>query len=292
MSSTEIEFAPLTPVVEVRSKGGRVVGDQIVGGYAAMFGSLSRDFGGWKEVVEKSFFNKSLGDNGFRDVVCKYEHRDLLGTVRAGTLDVQVDQSGLPFEVSIPRGRSDVYELCDRGDVAGASFAFAHAQDEWRHEDGFAVRHLISGQLLDVSITANPAYEAAHVGLRSLDSLARQCEVDPNDVYELARRRELPKLFVRSDNRGVAPTPTLVEARNRAAEPQVAPADLKRRLDANRHRAMDANREGRIDLIRRLEANRKRSETFDLEARMAENHRRLLKPVELEQRSVWWSASP
>jgi hypothetical protein len=46
MSSTEIEFAPLTPVVEVRSKGGRVVGDQIVGGYAAMFGSLSRDFGG------------------------------------------------------------------------------------------------------------------------------------------------------------------------------------------------------------------------------------------------------
>jgi hypothetical protein len=88
-----------------------------------------------------------------------------------------------------------VLELIAREDVVGASFAFTRAQDEWRHENGFAVRHLITGQLLDTSIVANPAYESAHVGLRSLDSLARQFDVDPSDVYDLARRRELTSLF-------------------------------------------------------------------------------------------------
>src|SRR5579884_2628624 len=269
MSPPEIEFAPLTPGVEVRSRGGRVSGDQIVGGYAALFGSLSRDFGGWKEQVEKSFFNKSLVDTRFRDVVGKYEHRDLLATVRAGTLDLQVDQAGLAFEMSVPRGRADMYELVERGDVAGSSFAFSHAQDEWRHENGCAVRHLISGKLLDVTITANAAYEAAHVGLRSLDSLSRQLGVDPNDVYDLARRKELPKLFTRTDNRDIAPTPALIEARNRGQ--QVTPNDLQRRLDENRLRQMEASDEDRRDLNRRIEANRRRSEAAELQERLRRN---------------------
>jgi hypothetical protein len=74
------------------------------------------------------------------------------------------------------------------------------------------------------------------------DSLARQCEVDPNDVYDLARRKQLSKLFVRTDNREFAPTPALVEART------ITPADLQRRLDENRMRQVEASREGRLEL--------------------------------------------
>ena len=189
--STVIEYGPCTPGgVELRSQG-----KNLVGGYAARFNSLSKDFGGWKETVEPSFFRKSQADTGFRDVVVKYEHKDLLGTVRAGTAEVRTDAMGLPFEVSVPQSRGDVLELVARGDVIGASFAFTRAQDEWRHENGYAVRHLISGRLLDCSIVQNAAYESAHVGLRSLDSLARQVGVDPDDVYDLARKRELRALF-------------------------------------------------------------------------------------------------
>jgi HK97 family phage prohead protease len=201
--------------VEIRSAS-----DRTVKGYAAVFNRLSRDFGGWKETIHPTFFNKSFGDTGFRHVVCKYEHRDLLGTVRAGTLEVRTDATGLPFAVQIPKSRDDVYELCDRGDVGGASFAFRCHQDHHEMDrSGIVVRHLISGSLNDVSIVADPAYDAATVSVRSFaaHTFARQFDADESEVIRDFQNGELRRYFADDPNPVVidmAPAGAAAEARS------------------------------------------------------------------------------
>src|SRR6185437_2158712 len=78
---------PRFPLVTVEARG--QAGEHRIGGYAAMFNKVSQNLGGFVEVVERSFFNKSRGD-GWPSVMCRYNHDDnmLLGTTDARTLQL------------------------------------------------------------------------------------------------------------------------------------------------------------------------------------------------------------
>ena len=54
MSTPQLESLCTARPVEIRSAGQRTAK-----GYAAVFNSLSRDFGGWKETIHPTFFNKA-----------------------------------------------------------------------------------------------------------------------------------------------------------------------------------------------------------------------------------------
>ena len=121
----------------------------------------------------------------------------LLGTSRAGTLRLGIDEVGLTYEVDLPQSRSDVYELVQRGDVAQSSFAFQAFEDDWTTSDqGFPLRTLISGRLYDVAPVNTPAYEDTSVGLRSL---ANKFDAPLEEVRRLAAQNELMKFFKRTD---------------------------------------------------------------------------------------------
>jgi uncharacterized protein len=108
--------------VELRATGGL---SRTIGGYAAVFGSRSESLGPFVEQIDKAFFNKSRGD-GWPGVVCRFSHRDeyILGATRSGTLRLDVDATGLLYDVDLPQCRSDVLELVTRGDVSNSSIAF------------------------------------------------------------------------------------------------------------------------------------------------------------------------
>jgi HK97 family phage prohead protease len=136
-----------------------------IGGYAAKFDRLSQNLGGFVERIAPGFFNKSRGD-GWPGVVARYNHDDnqLLGTSRAGTLRLGVDEVGLTYAVDLPQARADVYELVQRGDVAQSSFAFVVFEEDWSMTDqNFPLRTLVSGQLRDVAPVNTPAYEDTSV---------------------------------------------------------------------------------------------------------------------------------
>lgn len=210
--SVERRFTPVT--VEYRAAGD---GSPRIGGYAAMFNKISKNLGGFVEQYERSFFNKSRGD-GWPDVIARYNHDDnmLLGTTGARTLRLQLDGTGLDYEVDPPKSRADVVELVQRGDVRRSSCAFRVHEDDWKISDqGFPLRHLIAGQLVDVAPVNTPAYDDSSVGMRSLDpsevkrlcigpdaayeSLARRMEADVAEVRSLAALDELRKFFIRTD---------------------------------------------------------------------------------------------
>ncbi len=87
-----------------------------------------------------------------------------------------------------------------RGDVRQSSFAFVAFEDDWTSSDqGFPLRTLISGRLMDVASVNTPAYEDTSVGLRSL---AQKFDAPLEEVRKLAEANELIKFFKRTDNAG------------------------------------------------------------------------------------------
>jgi HK97 family phage prohead protease len=180
----------------------RAAGEQPkIGGYAAVFNKPSRNLGGFVEITTPTFFNKSRGD-GWPDVRARYNHDDnmLLGTTGAGTLALKVDDVGLDYEVIPPHSRADVTELVQRGDVRKSSYAFRclSGGDEWAlSEQGYPLRSLVSGQLVDVApLSKEPAYLDTTAAQRSL---ADRFDASPEEVRSMAESNDLRRFFVRSD---------------------------------------------------------------------------------------------
>lgn len=226
-SAVERRYTP--SVVQVRAAGER----RKIGGYAAVFNRYSDNLGGFIEKVAPPFFNKSRAD-GWPDVIARFNHDDnmLLGTSDNNTLGLQIDETGLLYEVDPPDARADILELVSRGDVRKSSFAFRVSQDgdDWAVNDlGNVVRTLISGTLVDVAPVTRPAYPDSTAGVRSaagkaalaavdlaaaLESLARKFEADLDEVRALAVENELRRFFIKTGAGMPAakPKPTLLGA--------------------------------------------------------------------------------
>lgn len=178
-----------------------------IGGYAAKFNRMSQNLGGFVEQIDPLFFNGSRGD-GWPDVIARYNHDQnmVLGTSNAGTLRLSLDNMGLLYEADLPSSRADVYELVQRGDVNKSSFAFIAAEDDWGVTDqGFPLRTLIAGRLIDVAPVNTPAYLDTDTGLRyaeaGLRSLAKKFDAPLEEVRKLAEGDELIRFFKRNDKK-------------------------------------------------------------------------------------------
>lgn len=214
----EVRF--LSDVPEIRSIGE----DQLphITGYAAAFNKLSRRLGGFVERVMPGAFDETLrsieaGDKNV-NLVCRFNHKDdmLLGTTQAGTLQLEVDERGLHYDVLPPRHRGDVLELVQRGDVRYSSFAFRclnpGEDDTWGVTDyGFPMRSLHRVQALDVAPVTDPAYRDTSAVARNMagavESLAMWMDADPTEVRSMLEAGQASRFFKRSDRPSPKPEP-------------------------------------------------------------------------------------
>ena len=157
-------------MLEVRSTGELRSNGKTLSGYAAIFNSET-DLGSFVEVIRNGAFRKSL--EGGANIRALYHHQGdaLLGTTRGGTLKLREDAKGLAFDLALPdttHGR-DLAILGDRGDVAGCSFGFKVREggDRWELRGAQAVRELLDVELLEITLTANPAYPDTSVAMRN-----------------------------------------------------------------------------------------------------------------------------
>lgn len=165
-----------------------------IGGYAAKFNKLSQNLGGFVERIAPGFFDSSR-DSAWRGVMARYNHDLLLGTTAAGSLRLSLDDAGLEYEVDLldDADSQRVMKLVQRGDVSQSSFAFYVAEDDWSMtEQGFPLRTLVGGSLVDVAPVDQPAYLDTSTGLRSL---ADRCDMDVAEVRALADAGELSKIL-------------------------------------------------------------------------------------------------
>jgi phage head maturation protease len=112
------------------------------------------------------------------------------------TLQLNVEENGLFYQVDVPMCRDDVLELVQRKDIQNRSFAILCYEDSWDRTGGYPLRHLLSGRLIDVAPVATPAYPDATFGLRSL---AAHVGAPLRMCCDMSKPDELRKLLGRTD---------------------------------------------------------------------------------------------
>lgn len=170
------------PAIETRA-GGKIEaqGNKVIG-YAAVFGPLSENLGGFRERVAPTAFDRTLA--GEKDVRALMDHdtAKVLGRRANGTLGLSTDKNGLRVEIELPNTTyaNDLRELLARGDVSQMSFAFLvnDGGDQWegKTEDGLRLRTLLDVELVEVSLVAIPAYPDTSAALRSLQRNNQQAK--------------------------------------------------------------------------------------------------------------------
>jgi len=161
--------APLTIETRQQEDGSE---ESIVRGTAVVFGSESRDLGGFTEVISPTSLDRFFERHGGTpDVAALWNHDtgEVLGRTPR-TLKLHRDRDGLHFELSLPKSRPEVLEAVARQDVRGASFAFTVAKggEAWAEDrsSGKAVRTVNEiDELFEISLVLQPAYEATSVSV-------------------------------------------------------------------------------------------------------------------------------
>ena len=142
-------------------------------GYAAVFGQLSEDLGGFREQVAPGAFAATVAEDDIR-ALWNHEPGEILGRNKAGTLALAEDQQGLAIEIDPPdtqRGRDAMVSI-GRGDVSQMSFGFQTVTDDWNYREGEIIRTLVKVRLFDVSPVTFPAYPQTDISIRAIDPVA------------------------------------------------------------------------------------------------------------------------
>jgi len=163
-------------------------------GYAAKYNSMSKDLGGFREVILRGAFARSLTEGA--DVKCTFNHApdNILGRTQSGTLSLSDDSIGLHFRCQLDRNQTahrDLYSAVKRGDITECSFAFTVAPggqqwEEGPQENGQAMykRTLTDVDLIDVAAVVYPAYPATAVAARSN---GRKPDISPDVISTLRK---------------------------------------------------------------------------------------------------------
>ena len=159
--------------VKVESKGDF----KILRGYAAKFDSVSGDLfertSGVREIIRRGFFRPALGNKTPIFALFNHDKNFILGERNAGTLMIDEDKIGLPFEASLSDSqliRDMVLSPMSRGEITGCSFrAFVDPESVEYHRATETYNLLPGGceLITDVGPVTYPAYPDTEVAARS-----------------------------------------------------------------------------------------------------------------------------
>lgn len=185
METTELRFNEgELRIVEEADKPPRITG------YAAVFNSMSHDLGGFREKIAPGAFREAIADDKEVLALMHHDPRQPIGRRSAGTLSLREDERGLAVEI-IPGNTSagrDAVEMLRRKDIKGMSFRFNNAKATWEKSGNDKIRTIFNiGTLMEVTLTAIPAYEATTAEVRSAINQLDQPPGTPR--LDAARRR-------------------------------------------------------------------------------------------------------
>lgn len=161
-------------------------------GSAAVLDSWSHDLGGFREKIHSGSFKNT----SFKRCIANFNHREdyLLGTVKSGTLRINVTDGGV--DVEIDEADTTISRDCktwvERGEIDGMSFKFYLADTDGSeltyNESTKMYEHNIYNikEVMDVALVVRQSYNKTKVGM----SLARQIDLE-NGISELTKLQEI-----------------------------------------------------------------------------------------------------
>ena len=165
-------------------------------GRAVLYGELSLDLGGWREIIVPGAFD--VADKDIRSL-WQHDSSMVLGRTTAGTMTLTVDERGIYPDITPPNTTwaQDAMVSMKRGDVSGFSFGFMVDEDNWVVTGREIVRQVLRAQLIEVSPVTFPAYPTTSAQVRDrVAALQEQPAPTPNS-NAVQRARDLLRIAVR-----------------------------------------------------------------------------------------------
>lgn len=161
-------------------------------GHAALFGVMSEELWGFREVIAPGAFKRTLKNKADVRFLINHDPSLVLARTKSKTLTLSEDERGLLSEAELPDTSyaNDLVISMKRGDIDQMSFGFQVVKDEWSTlPDGSQLRTVREAKLFDVSVVTFPAYKETDAQLRSsqqIDTLSRVLGWDelPDDERE------------------------------------------------------------------------------------------------------------
>lgn len=145
----------------------------IIEGYFAVYNQETELWPGAFEEVAPGAFENSLKT---KDIFCLDNHdsRAVLASTGSKTLELKSDEKGLwgrvVLDLEDPFAKS-AFRKVQSGKVRGCSFGFYPVREETiNKEDGSIKWRILEAELLEVSITAFPAYPQTDISARQKDA--------------------------------------------------------------------------------------------------------------------------
>lgn len=190
-ASLEIERRSFPGQVRAIEREGR----PIISGYAAVFGQVSEDLGGFREVIETGAFSEAILNDDVR-ALFNHDPNVVLGRTPK-TLRLSEDENGLYYEIDPPdtQAARDLLVSLRRGDISQSSFGFTVTSQQW---DGasqdYVVRRVKGVRLFDVSPVTFPAYPTTSAEARAMAHLlsrraTAQGRSDPAGRLDVLKRK-------------------------------------------------------------------------------------------------------
>ena len=181
---------------EFRSVECRTVEDsRTVEGYALVFNSLSKNLGGFFEVIVPESLDGIIERS---DIMCLLNHdnsRGILARSRfgKGSLSLEIDEVGLKYRFEAPKTAlgDELLEYLRRNDITSSSFAFTVSEDNWKKEaDGTYIRTITKfNKLFDVSPVYEPAYDATSVVCARFEEVKEEERIANEKAMQEAEER-------------------------------------------------------------------------------------------------------
>jgi HK97 family phage prohead protease len=140
----------------------------VVRGLAAAFDSWSKPIWGmFRERIARGAFRRVLGEAPDVPLIVNHDMTTIpLARTGNETLHLVETVKGLEFEAVLRESTAmeDLHAAVKRGDLSQMSFAFTVKRDEWiMNEDELDDRTILEmGQLFEISLVTNPAYDDTH----------------------------------------------------------------------------------------------------------------------------------
>lgn len=146
--------------------------EAVIEGYFVVYNQETELWPGAFEEVAPGALDESIRNN---DIMCLDNHdsRIVLGSFSSNTLELKSDNHGLwgraIIDLEDPNAKS-AYRKVETGKVRGCSFGFYPTKEERiEREDGTTKWRITEAELLEVSITAFPAYPQTDIAARKKD---------------------------------------------------------------------------------------------------------------------------
>lgn len=170
------------------------VDNTILRGYAITWNTPSQPIhakaGTFIERIHRGATSSALTKSGIGCLI-EHKHEYIIGKTPQ-TLTLWEDEIGLAFECQLPdtqMGR-DILTSIQRGDVSGCSFRFPNTtvKQQWSAvKSGQIYRDVYSLDLVEITLTAFPAYAATIVDVGKLTPASREFQVNMAKVNALAK---------------------------------------------------------------------------------------------------------